>query len=166
VKHVVFAAAAHPDDIEFMMAGTLILLREKGCEIHVMNVANGSCGTPTLSIEEIVAKRKKEAQNAAAVLSATLHPPLVNDMEIFYERPLLAKLCAVVRQIKPDILLVPSHTDYMEDHQNVSRLMVSAGFCRGMQNFPANPPLPPIQNSMAVYQIGRASCRERESLHV
>ncbi|MCX6986406.1 MAG: LmbE family protein, partial [Lentisphaerae bacterium] len=27
------AIACHPDDIEFMMAGTLLLLREKGYEI-------------------------------------------------------------------------------------------------------------------------------------
>ncbi|MDQ6630443.1 MAG: PIG-L family deacetylase, partial [Verrucomicrobiota bacterium] len=29
-----FAIAAHPDDIEFMMAGTLLLLKNAGYEIH------------------------------------------------------------------------------------------------------------------------------------
>ena len=41
-KHA-FAIAAHPDDIEFQMAGTLILLQRAGYEIHYMNIANGSC---------------------------------------------------------------------------------------------------------------------------
>ena len=40
-----FAIVAHPDDIEFMMAGTLILLRDAGYEIHYMTVADGSCGS-------------------------------------------------------------------------------------------------------------------------
>ena len=40
-----FAIAAHPDDIEFFMSGTLMLLAEAGYEIHYMNVANGCCGT-------------------------------------------------------------------------------------------------------------------------
>ena len=37
---VVLAAAAHPDDIEFMMAGTLLLLKRAGAEIHMWNLAN------------------------------------------------------------------------------------------------------------------------------
>ena len=41
-RRVAFALAAHPDDIEFMMAGTLVLLGDAGYEIHYMNVANGS----------------------------------------------------------------------------------------------------------------------------
>ena len=40
-----FAVAAHPDDIEFVMAGTLILLSRAGYEIHYMNIANGCCGS-------------------------------------------------------------------------------------------------------------------------
>ena len=43
-KHA-FAVAAHPDDIEFVMAGTLILLRRAGYELHYMNIANGCCGS-------------------------------------------------------------------------------------------------------------------------
>ena len=42
-----------PDDIEFMMAGTLFRLKEAGCEIHYMNVANGCCGTDRHEIDEI-----------------------------------------------------------------------------------------------------------------
>ena len=46
---IVFAMACHPDDIEFMMGGTLILLKEAGYRIHVMNLANGSCGSALVS---------------------------------------------------------------------------------------------------------------------
>ena len=38
---IVLAIAAHPDDIEFMMAGTLLLLKQAGCETHYLNIANG-----------------------------------------------------------------------------------------------------------------------------
>ena len=41
---VAFAIAAHPDDIEFYMAGTLLLLRERGWAIHYMTLSTGSCG--------------------------------------------------------------------------------------------------------------------------
>ncbi len=35
----IFALACHPDDIEFMMGGTLFLLKQAGCELHYMNLA-------------------------------------------------------------------------------------------------------------------------------
>jgi len=56
-----------------------------------------------------------------------------------------------MRMVAPDILLVPSPQDYMEDHTNACRLAVTAAFCRGMRNFPVNPPRPPIECDITVY---------------
>ena len=56
------------------MAGTLLRLREVGYEIHMMNVASGSCGSATLPAEEIKAIRKGEAKAAAEILGATWWP--------------------------------------------------------------------------------------------
>ncbi|MFZ4593238.1 MAG: PIG-L family deacetylase, partial [Verrucomicrobiaceae bacterium] len=39
------AITAHPDDIEFVAAGTLLLLKEKGWDIHYFNVSRGNCGS-------------------------------------------------------------------------------------------------------------------------
>jgi LmbE family N-acetylglucosaminyl deacetylase len=147
----VFAIAAHPDDIEFLMAGTLILLRDAGWEAHYMNLANGSCGTSTLAAEEIVRIRGDEARNAAASIGAVFHEPVAADIEIFYEKPLLAKVAAVIREVAPDILLTHSPADYMEDHQNAARLAATAAFVRGMRNFPTDPPRGPVSGEVAVY---------------
>jgi LmbE family N-acetylglucosaminyl deacetylase len=38
---IALAAAAHPDDIEFMMAGTLLRLKDAGCEIHFHALPHG-----------------------------------------------------------------------------------------------------------------------------
>ncbi|MEO8269951.1 MAG: PIG-L family deacetylase [Aureliella sp.] len=38
----VLAIAAHPDDIEFVMAGTLLQLSQRGWQVHYFNIANGS----------------------------------------------------------------------------------------------------------------------------
>ena len=65
MSHRVFAVTAHADDIEFRMAGTLILLAKAGCEIHYMNIANGSCGSSEYDAETIAAIRLKEAKKAA-----------------------------------------------------------------------------------------------------
>jgi N-acetylglucosamine malate deacetylase 1 len=150
-KRVAMAIGAHPDDIEFYMAGTLLQLREAGYEIHYLNVASGSCGSLELSREETRAIRKKESEVAARILGAHHHDSLVNDLEIFYEIKLLRRLAAIVRKVAPEILLTHSPRDYMEDHTNTCRLAVTAAFARGMPNFETRPPLPVSLREVTIY---------------
>jgi LmbE family N-acetylglucosaminyl deacetylase len=155
-----FAVAAHPDDIEFQMAGTLILLRRAGYEIHYMNIANGSCGTLEHSREEIIAIRADEARAAADRMGAVFHPSLTDDLGIFYEPLLLARVAAVMREVAPEILLLQSPEDYMEDHQNAARLAVTAAFAREMPNYPTDPPRAPVSQPVTVYHAQPHSNRD------
>ena len=138
-KKVALAVGAHPDDVEFLMAGTLAALADAGYEPHFFTVGNGNCGTAVYTQEEIVRIRGREARNAAAVIGGTYHHGLVNDIEIFYEEELLRRVTAVVREVKPEVVLTHSTEDYMEDHMITGRLMVSACFCRGMRNWLSAP---------------------------
>lgn len=147
----VCAFGAHPDDVEFMMAGTLILLQQAGYEPHIMTVANGSCGTAQHTREEIIEIRREEARNAAAVIGATYYPGLVDDIQIYHESVLTSKIGAILRETNPEIVLVQSPQDYMEDHQNAARLVVTALFCKGMRNFPTDPPRPPVTGDSFLY---------------
>jgi N-acetylglucosamine malate deacetylase 1 len=139
MKKIAFAVGCHPDDIEFMMSGTLMRLKAAGYEIHYMNVANGSCGSDTLPAADIIRIRREESINAAALIGAIYHESIANDLEVFYERDLLFKLGAIMREVEPDIILTHSPVEYMEDHSNTCRLAVSAAFTRGMKNFPTIP---------------------------
>ena len=150
-KPVAFAVGAHPDDIEFMMAGTLLMLGRAGYELHTMNLCNGSCGTATEDHDAIIARRTEEAREAAQALGAVFHEPLVDDIELYYERAVLYRLGAVIREVKPTVLLLSSPQDYMEDHVNACRVAVTAAFCRGMRNFPTNPAKAPITEEVTLY---------------
>lgn len=147
----VFAIAAHPDDIEFSMAGTLILLGRAGAELHYMNVADGSCGSTVHDGPQTAAIRLEEARRAADRIGARFHPPLAPDLLVLYEERLLRRLAAIVREVAPDILLLPSPQDYMEDHMTVARLGVTAAFVRGMTNFATDPPREPIAGRVVLY---------------
>lgn len=157
---VALAVGAHPDDVEFLMAGTLLRLKEAGAQIHMGNLANGSCGTTSLEREEIIRTRRGEAEASAREAGAIYHGPLVDDIAIFYEPRLLAQVAAIVRRIKPGLLLVPSPDDYMEDHQNTCRLLVTAAFVRGMRNFATDPPTDPWHGDVAVYHAMPAGLRD------
>ena len=146
-----FAVGCHPDDIEFVMSGTLVRLRDAGYNIHYMNVANGCCGSDSMDAAETIEVRRSEAMNAAALIGAEYHESVANDLEVFYNKPLLAKIGAVMRKVEPDILLTHYPFEYMEDHSNTCRLAVSAAFTRGMRNFPTDPQTPPTSKQVVVY---------------
>jgi LmbE family N-acetylglucosaminyl deacetylase len=146
-----FAIAAHPDDIEFVMSGTLVLLGRAGYELHYMTVANGSCGTAELDVGTIAAIRRRESEAAAAFVGATYHESLVSDLEILYELNTLRRLSAVVREVAPQIVLTHWPDEYMEDHANTSRLACTAAFARGMPNFRTDPPRSPVAHPVTIY---------------
>jgi LmbE family N-acetylglucosaminyl deacetylase len=147
----VLAIAAHPDDIEFMMAGTLLLLKQAGCETHYLNVANGSCGSVQYDSKTLIKLRAAEARAAARVLGAQFHASLTNDMEVFYDLKTLRRLAAVIREVKPSIVLTHSPHDYMEDHTNTCRLAVTAAFTHGMPNFKTIPARRAYEGDVTVY---------------
>ncbi len=157
---VALAIAAHPDDIEFFMSGTLILLSEAGYEIHYINLANGCCGTTKYDVATIAGMRRQEAMDACEYAGAIFHESICDDLAVFYDRPTLAKVGSVVRQVEPEILLTHSPADYMEDHMNACRLVVTAAFARGMPNFPVDPPILPVSNKVTVYHAQPFSHRD------
>ena len=157
---VAIAVGAHPDDIEFYMAGTLVLLHRAGWKIHYLNVANGCCGSVQYDAKKTRIIRRAEAKRAARVLGAHFHESLCNDMEIFYELKLLRRLAAVIREVKPNIVLTHSPVDYMEDHTNTCRLVVTAAFAHAMPNFRSMPPRPVAEYDVTIYHAVPHSLRD------
>ncbi len=159
-RRVAMAIGAHPDDIEFMMAGTLRLLKLAGFETHYLNLSTGSCGSQVYPPARLRVVRRREAQAAARLLGATWHASLVDDMEIYYADPTLRRLTAVLREVGPSILLVPSPQDYMEDHTNACRLAVSAAFVRGMNNYRTTPRRASTPHDVTLYHAMPTGLRD------
>lgn len=145
------AIAAHPDDIEFLMAGTMLLLRERGWDLHYMNLANGSRGSMVTDQRETARIRLAEAQRAAESLGATFYPPIFDDMEIAYTTAAVQQVTAAVRQAQADVLLTHAPVDYMEDHEIACRLATSAAFSHSFPNFPSDPAVEPYAAPITVY---------------
>jgi LmbE family N-acetylglucosaminyl deacetylase len=138
-NRIAIAIGAHPDDIEFYMGGTLLLLKQAGYQTHYLNLASGNCGSVEYNGPTTRSIRNTEARAAAKVLGAQFHPSLTDDLEIIYSLDLLRTLAAMIREVKPKIVLTHSPMDYMEDHTTACRLAVTAAFARGMPNFKTTP---------------------------
>ena len=151
LKKSALAIVAHPDDIEFVAAGTLLLLQQAGWEIHYFNLCTGSCGSVRHDAATLRRLRLAEAKRAAKILGAHFYPPIVDDMEVVFEIKLLRRVAAVVRMAQPSIVFTHGPQDYMEDHMNTCRLAVTAAFTREMPNFVTTPRRAPVSGEVTVY---------------
>jgi LmbE family N-acetylglucosaminyl deacetylase len=150
-KPSALAIFAHPDDIEFVAAGTLLLLKERGWNIHYMNLSGGDLGSLEHKREDTRAIRVQEGKDAAKILGATFYDPINNDLEILYDLETIRKIASVIRVTNPSIILTHALSDYMMDHENTARLSVSAAFVKGMTNYETNPPRPAVSDDVTIY---------------
>ena len=97
-KPSAIAIGAHPDDIEFYMAGTLLQLQAAGWTIHYFNLSSGNLGSVKMTPEKTARTRAKEARQAARVLGATYHSSICRALEILYTVPPLRKVAAAIRK--------------------------------------------------------------------
>lgn len=145
-KKVALALNAHPDDAEFLCAGTLALLHQQGWEIHIATMTPGDCGSVEYNREEISRIRRGEAARAAQVLDGTYHCLECDDVFILYDRETLLKAIKLVREVVPSIVFAPSPADYMIDHEITSLIAQTACFASGMPNIetPGVAPFEPV----------------------
>ena len=143
-----------------MMAGTLMMLRGRGWEIHYMNVSSGHLGSMVLPLAETARLRRREAQAAAKLIGAAWHPPICHDLEVFYDSRTLRRLAAVVREVDPSIVLTHSPQDYMEDHMNTARLTVTALFARAIPRYRTTPPRAPVETAVTIYHASPHGLRD------
>ncbi|MEM6469461.1 MAG: PIG-L family deacetylase [Planctomycetota bacterium] len=147
----VLAIAAHPDDIEYTMAGTLVRLGRLGWDLHYVNLCDGSRGSATMDREECARIRLNEAKQACQMLGASFYEPIYPDMEASYSFDNLAKVTAILRTARPSIVLTQPPQDYMEDHETACRLAVGAAFSHGMPNLVSDPPVEPYFDPVTIY---------------
>ena len=131
----VLALFAHPDDMEFLCAGTLAHLADGGASVHIATMTAGDCGSTVTSAAKTGAVRRKEARRAARLLNADYTCLEELDLLVFYDRPTLRKVLELMRCVNPDLVFTHSPVDYMVDHETTSRLCQSACFGASAPNF-------------------------------
>jgi N-acetylglucosamine malate deacetylase 1 len=131
----VLAVMAHPDDIELTCAGTLALLKEAGWSLHFATMTAGDLGSVELPRTKIAAIRRKEAAAAAKILGAGYTCLGFDDLTIVYSAEAKRKVSALIRRVKPDLVITHSPIDYMADHEETSRIVREAVFASAIPNW-------------------------------
>jgi LmbE family N-acetylglucosaminyl deacetylase len=113
VPAVVLAVYAHPDDPDVSAGGTLARWAGAGSEVHVCICADGDKGSLDAAAVpvELVARRQEEVAAAGAVLGVAAHHWLgFRDGEMDDDRALRGRLVALVRAVRPAVVVAPDPT--------------------------------------------------------
>jgi LmbE family N-acetylglucosaminyl deacetylase len=136
MDEVILTVLAHPDDAEFLCAGTLVrLVREHGWRVHIASMTPGDCGSAELASEEISRIRRGEGARAAARLGGVYHCLEERDLLIAYTEPALERVTRLLRAVRPRVVLTHSPADYLLDHEMTSTLVRAAAFAAPVPNF-------------------------------
>ena len=116
----ILAIGAHPDDIEYGCAGTLIKYAERGHHIYLMVLTSGQEGGKG----EI---RQQEQKTAAEIMSVQeIFWGGYHDTQIPLGKELIDRIEGVISQVNPDLILVNYGDDTHQDHRILTRATMSA----------------------------------------
>lgn len=116
--------AAHPDDAELAMGGTIAKMTETGWDVIIVDLTDGE-PTPAGSKQ----LRQKETQKANHILG--IKKRICLDMPNRYLQATLEnrkKLAEIIRLNQPDLLFGPAMPDYHPDHIETAKLVKAARF--------------------------------------
>lgn len=145
---------AHPDDAEVHVGGLLALASRRGLKAAILDLTRGDLGT-----RGTPETRHQEAMAAARILGVDriiLDLPDARFGEGNLERD---RIVAVLRDLRPSVVILPHPEDHHPDHRRVYRLGCEAAYLAGLKNYPCpgerwrpaalawtggvNPPTPP-----------------------
>lgn len=127
----VLVFAAHPDDAELSMGGTIAKLTKANYKVGIVDLTKGELGTRGNE-----KTRQTEAAKADKILNVSVRRNLkIPDGEIKRNRENLIKVVKEIRMFKPKIIFAPYFNDRHPDHHDASVLVKEAMFSTGLPKF-------------------------------
>lgn len=126
--------SAHSADFVWRAGGAIALHVQKGWNVHILCLSFGERGEsaklwtrPGMTLQAVKDSRRQEAEQAAAVLGASIefmdcgdYPLRVNDEQLF-------RIVEAYRRLRPEFVLTHSFKDpYNHDHPLANRLALEA----------------------------------------
>jgi LmbE family N-acetylglucosaminyl deacetylase len=127
----------HPDDIDFMCAGTIAKLVAQGNTVQELIVSDGCKGNHVVGYggKKLAAQREKEQKAAADVLGVShVYFMREKDGELENTKQLRKKLVEQIRKLKPNVVISfdPAHANFQNmyashrDHRQVAEAVFDA----------------------------------------
>ena len=123
------AIAAHPDDVEITCGGLLIKMANNGRRVGVADLTRGEMGTHGDEND-----RDAEAAAAGKILGLTYRTNLdMPDSAVEYVQANKLRIAQVIRDTRPELVILPHWEQRHPDHLACSRLGYDACFLAGLK---------------------------------
>ncbi|MBD3234693.1 MAG: bacillithiol biosynthesis deacetylase BshB1 [candidate division Zixibacteria bacterium] len=124
----VLAVGAHRDDVEITCGGTVHKLVQKGYKVAILDLTMGEMGS-----RGSAGLREEEADCAAKILGVNSRFNLgLPDAFIENKRENRMKAVKILRQLKPELLILPYPEQRHPDHRKTPQLMYDACHLSGL----------------------------------
>ncbi|MFX0058100.1 MAG: PIG-L deacetylase family protein [Candidatus Hodarchaeota archaeon] len=111
--------AGHPDDEIVSCGGTILKYQELGAEIIVVIATSGLGGYAKQSQKEgILEQRQNELNLVKDFIKGKLIELNYSDLKI--NRNIISQITNLIRDIQPQVILIPHYSDFHRVHRNLS----------------------------------------------
>ncbi len=130
----VLAIAAHPDDAELSVGGTLVKLARMGYTTGILDLTRGEAGTR--GAPQI---REAESRRAFEILGLTIRETLdLGDSHIWVNEDSRVEVVRALRRLRPRLVFTQQWDDPHPDHAHASRLVREAAHVAGLAKYDAD----------------------------
>ena len=131
MKLDILVFAAHPDDAELSMGGTIARFTANGLKVGIADLTKAE-----LSTRGNTSLRAKETNEASRILKLKVRENLeLPDGNISATEDSLKKVVSIIRKYEPKIVFAPYFNDRHPDHIDTSILIKRAMFSSGLEKF-------------------------------
>jgi N-acetylglucosamine malate deacetylase 1 len=143
----ILAIAAHPGDGMFTMGPTLAQQIERGGSGVLLSLSLGEKGAPKdIPVQQYGEMQRTATEKAAHLLGAEAMFLSYPDAEIPFNEESSLRVCDVIREHKPEIVVTHWSGSWHKDHQNCHLIVRDAIFYAGLQT---------LQRSRAAHGISK-----------
>ncbi len=143
----VLAIAAHPDDVELSVGGTLLKLAAMGYKTGVLDLTRGEAGT-----RGTPESRALEAKAAGEILGLAIRENLdLGDSHIWVNEDSRIQVVRALRRLRPRMVFTQFWDDPHPDHAHTSQLVREASHVAGLTKYDAAFGLPRWRPSGIAY---------------
>lgn len=123
--------AAHPDDAELSMGGTIAKFSSAGIKTGVIDMTEAE-----MSTRGTVESRKKERQRATEILKIDVRESLnLSDGGVKFSEENVKLAVEKIRKFRPIILFAPYYNDRHPDHVGAAQIAKEAFFFSGLAKY-------------------------------
>jgi len=149
MKLDVLVIAAHPDDAEISIGGTMLRLTRAGKKVGVVDLTRGEMGTRG-SVED----RERETRAANKLLNlAVRHNLELADGRVEVSIDARERLAAIIREHEPEVVLAHHVEDVHPDHKAAGELGRLAWYLSGLARLGGEKRAKPARRPLRFYHF-------------